>query len=142
MTLDPSALRAKVSAAICEADASFGYSFNLTRLVDGEQTHTLSMPGFDPIDFIDDREEGYRLIEERRAQVRADAILAVLQPHIDALTQERDALRGALGEILALETYALHVGYDECGSYVWADAVRTDDPAFRRAQAALARGDG
>jgi hypothetical protein len=38
------------------------------------------MPGFDPEDF-DDRSDGYRVIEKRRSEVRADAILAALSTH-------------------------------------------------------------
>ncbi len=66
-----------IAEAIREADDSLRYSFNLTRLVDGVATHTLSMPGFDPLDF-DDRDEGYAIIEQRRNQVRAAAILKTL----------------------------------------------------------------
>lgn len=67
-----------IAEAISKADAGFGYSFNLTRLIDGEATHTLTMPGFDPVDF-DDRDEGYALISERRNAMRAAAIRAALQ---------------------------------------------------------------
>lgn len=67
-----------IAEAIGKADAAFGYSFNLTRLVDGEATHTLTMPGFDPVDF-EDRDEGYALISERRNALRAAAIRAALQ---------------------------------------------------------------
>lgn len=67
-----------IAEAIGKADATLGYSFNLTRLVDGEETHTLTMPGFDPIDF-EDRDDGYALIAQRRNSVRATAVLAALQ---------------------------------------------------------------
>lgn len=48
----------------------------------------------------------------------------------------------ALKAILAAETYALHVGYDSApggGNFVYADAVRTDDEAFVKARALLAK---
>jgi hypothetical protein len=68
-----------VTAAIQEADAQLHYSFNLTRLVDGEETYTLCMPGFDPVDFHNDRDEGYALLTERRNRVRAQAVLAAMR---------------------------------------------------------------
>lgn len=66
-----------IAQAIRTVDADFGYSFNLTRLVDGEATHTLRMAGFDPVEF-EGRDEGYALIEERRNALRAAAILSAL----------------------------------------------------------------
>lgn len=71
--------REEITKAIGEVDASFGYSFNMTRLVDGVATHTLTMDGYESVDF-EDRDDGYRLIEERRNQLRADAILSLLRP--------------------------------------------------------------
>jgi hypothetical protein len=71
-----------ITAAIAKADEDFRYSFNLTRLVDGEETHTLFMDGFEPVEF-DDRDDGYRLIAERRNKARATAVLAALVPSPD-----------------------------------------------------------
>jgi len=71
-----------ITAAIAKADEDFGYRFNLTRLVDGEETHTLFMDGFEPVEF-DDRDDGYRLIAERRNKARATAVLAALVPSTD-----------------------------------------------------------
>ena len=71
-----------ITAAIAKADEDFGYRFNLTRLVDGEETHTLFMDGFEPVEF-DDRDDGYRLIAERRNKARATAVLAALVPTTD-----------------------------------------------------------
>jgi len=67
-----------ITAAIGKADEDFGYRFNLTRMVDGEETHTLFMNGFEPVEF-DDRDDGYRLIAERRNKARADAVLAAIR---------------------------------------------------------------
>jgi hypothetical protein len=73
------AAREMITEAIGRADDAFGYSFNMTKLVDGVATHTLTMDGFEPIDF-EDRDDGYRVIAERRNRSRADAVLAALRP--------------------------------------------------------------
>lgn len=70
-------VRKAIAAAIAKADESFGYSFNLTRLVDGEETYTLLMSGFEPAKF-ENRDDGYRLIAERRNAARSDAVIAAL----------------------------------------------------------------
>jgi hypothetical protein len=69
--------REAITAAIAKADAAFGYSFNLTSLIDGVATHTLTIAGTDPIDF-EDREDGYQVIEEHRNRARAYAVLDAL----------------------------------------------------------------
>jgi len=88
-SVDVERLRAAITDAIGKADTAFGYSFNLTRLVDGEETHTLTMPGHDRVDF-DDRDEGYALIAERRNRARADAVLAALSLPITQRDEQGD----------------------------------------------------
>ena len=72
-------LRAAISTAITEADGAFGYSYRMTGLVNDVETHTLFMDGFEPVSF-ENRDDGDRLIAERRNRLRADAILAALSP--------------------------------------------------------------
>lgn len=63
----------------------------------------------------------------------------------DELLAENTRLREALEAILNAETYVLHVGYDNGaggGNFVYADVVRTDDEAFDKARAALAKARG
>ncbi len=86
--------RQAITAAIGKADDAFGYSYRMTSLVDDVATHTLFMDGFEPVSF-EDRDDGVRLIAERRNQLRADAVLAALatQP---ATSQEGEQLREAL----------------------------------------------
>ena len=62
--------------AILDAD-EIGYSLNLTRLVDGEHTYTLTMQGREPVEFSD-IDDAYEHIRQVKRQIRADAILAVL----------------------------------------------------------------
>lgn len=83
-------LEEMIAEAIEGADNSFSYSFNLTRLVDGVETHTLTMAGFDPVDF-EDRGDGYRLISERRNALRAKAILATIPATGHAATEGEGA---------------------------------------------------
>lgn len=87
------AIREKLIAAIGKADDEFSYSFNLTKLVDGVATQTLTMPGFDPVEF-EDREDGYQLIAERRNAARTDAILDVLRLSHSPDKAVREALEG------------------------------------------------
>lgn len=87
-SVDVERLRAAITDAIGKADAAFGYSFNLTRLVDGEETHTLTMPGFS-VD-LNDRDEGYALIAEHRNRARADAVLAALSLPITQRDEQGD----------------------------------------------------
>lgn len=81
----------KIASAIGLADDAFGYSFNMTKLIDGVATHTLTMDGFEPVDF-EDRDDGYRLIAERRNRLRAKAILEALKdPSVDMIEASIDA---------------------------------------------------
>ena len=53
-----------------------------------------------------------------------------------------EKLEAALGGILDEETVSVHVGYDNAvggGSFVWAEAVRTDSEAFKQGRTALNR---
>lgn len=67
----------RIAEAVGQADASFGYNLQLTRLVDGETTYTLTIEGVEPGEY-DDREDALLAIDERRAAHRANAIRAAL----------------------------------------------------------------
>lgn len=96
-------VREALIEAITKADANFGCRFNMTKLVGGVATHTLFMEGFDPVDF-EDREDGYRLIEERRNRARTDAILAALTPPDDAAIER--VARGIMAQMMATDGIA------------------------------------
>lgn len=70
--------REEIARAIQEADDAFGYNLRLTRLVDGESTYTLTMPGHEPVQ-VSEMDEGYAIIAERRNKCRADAIQNALE---------------------------------------------------------------
>lgn len=70
-------VREALIAAVTRADASFGYSYLMTKMDDTGEEHTLFMDGFEPAVF-EDRADGYPVIEQRRNALRADAILAAL----------------------------------------------------------------
>lgn len=80
-----------IAEAIGKADDSFGYSYRMTSLVDDVATYTLFMDGFEPVSF-EDRDDGVRLIEQRRNAVRADAVLAALSaaPDREAIAKRDD----------------------------------------------------
>ena len=59
--------------------ARTGYSISLTRLVDGVETYTLSMDGYEPQDF-DDRDEAAEVLHQRLNRDRAKRLLALLSP--------------------------------------------------------------
>lgn len=80
----PAMDREAVAKAIGVADAAFGYSCNLTRLVDGIATYTLTMAGHEPAEF-DSINDAHLVIAERRNAARADAILSTLSA--DAIRQ-------------------------------------------------------
>jgi hypothetical protein len=88
---DREALIPAIADAIGRADDSFGYSYRMTSLVDGVETHTLFMDGYEPVAF-EDREDGYGLIQERRNAVRADAVLDALSaaPDREAIARPSD----------------------------------------------------
>lgn len=60
----------------------------------------------------------------------------------DFIRGQRDELLTALDAVLNEDSAPVHVGYDERGNYLWADAVRTDSDAFRLARAAIAKATG
>lgn len=58
--------------------AEFGYSLQLTRLVDGESTYTLKYTdGSEPIEF-DDIDAGYAHVAEKKRLVQALAVLTAM----------------------------------------------------------------
>lgn len=59
--------------------ARTGYSISLTRLVDGVETYTLSMDGYEPQDF-DDRDEAAEVLHQRLNRDRAKRLFALLSP--------------------------------------------------------------
>lgn len=73
----PADLVEKIAIAIESADAAFGYSIRLVRLVDGESTYSLTMPGHDEALFssYDDAAEE---MADTRKYARARAVLAAL----------------------------------------------------------------
>ena len=63
-------------------------------------------------------------------------------PHVFAAAPE---MAEALRAIIGAQTDLLHVGYDDApggGNYVYADVIRTDNPAFDLARAALQKAGG
>lgn len=131
--------REAIAQAIREADAAFGYSFNLTRLVDGIETHTLRISGQEPVDF-DDREDGYRMIEEHRNRARADAVLVALDSvsttKVD-LAEERETI----ARIIDPSRWAVLDGYlaDMLRKYKGRDCGY--DPEAFKDKASLAKAD-
>lgn len=69
--------RKRVARAIEDADAEFGYSMNLTRLVDGVSTYTLKIPD-EPTTEHEGTDECYARIAEVKNRRRADAIFAAI----------------------------------------------------------------
>jgi len=63
-----------VTDAIRNADEDFGYSIRLTRLVDGEATYTLRLPGAEPMEF-ESNEDANEYVSAERNKRRADAVL-------------------------------------------------------------------
>jgi hypothetical protein len=72
--------RNRIARAIEDADRAFGYSMKLTRLVDGEATYTLSIDSEDGPTEHPSAADCYDRIEEVKNRLRADAVLAALQP--------------------------------------------------------------
>jgi len=95
----PAMDREAVAKAIGDADGAFGYSCNLTRLVDGAATYTLTMPGYEPADF-DSIDDAHLVITERRNAARADAILSTLSA--DAIRQGEGGWKAELREFASL----------------------------------------
>lgn len=58
-------------------DAGFGYSINLTRLVDGAAEYTLTYNG--DISVHPDTDEAYARLRQLQAEVKTDAALAFIQ---------------------------------------------------------------
>lgn len=65
-----------------EAERDFGFSMELTRLVDGEHTYTLTFPPAvgEPLSTWDNTEEVYERVAQVKARFRADRLLAALSP--------------------------------------------------------------
>jgi len=82
--------------------ARTGYSISLTRLVDGVETYTLSMDGYEPQDF-DDRDEAAEVLHQRLNRDRAKRLLALLSPAVD---REAVALIRELADSLEAEITA------------------------------------
>ncbi len=68
----------RVAAAIESAEV--GYSLELTRLVDGERTYTLTYSDGTPPLTFDDIDDGYDHIRRRRHKAQAVAVIAALSP--------------------------------------------------------------
>lgn len=66
-----------IADALLAADQEWGFSIELTRLVDGERTYTLRMPGFKG-DFPD-YDEASEVMQVARAKQRASRVLAALR---------------------------------------------------------------
>lgn len=77
--------REAVARAIQQADAAFAYKLTLTRLVDGVSTYDLTIVDGPTVQITGDDayEQAHAVIKNERAQLRADAILA-----LPALTAE------------------------------------------------------
>ena len=90
-------LREAISTAITKADDAFGYSYRMTGLFNDVETHTLFMDGFEPVSF-ENRDDGDRLIAERRNRLRADAIVAALSPQALPAPGEGEDCPGCTGD--------------------------------------------
>lgn len=78
---------AALVAAVGEAmDTHFGWSINLTRLVDGVSTYTLTFPGYEPEDF-ESHEDAYEVLGKRLGVARAKLVLAAIEPTIAPLRE-------------------------------------------------------
>lgn len=66
-----------VAKALFEADADFGYSMNLTRLVEDEATYTLQIKGEAAVEYPG-TDECYEHIAKSKSRKRAAAVLAAL----------------------------------------------------------------
>lgn len=73
----PEAVAQRIADALTEADREWGYSIELTRLVDGVHTYTLRMPGFRQ-DY-EDRDEAVETMSLERDKRRAVKVLAALR---------------------------------------------------------------
>lgn len=68
----------KAARALTDADAEFGYSLQLTRLVDGVSTYTLTISdGTPPVELSYD--EGQDIIAHKKALIRARAVIASIE---------------------------------------------------------------
>jgi hypothetical protein len=77
LTMSPEFI-ALVASAIEKADATFGYSVRLTRLVEDEATYTLTYPDQEEALEFRDMDEAHEHIRARQCAVRAEAVLAAL----------------------------------------------------------------
>lgn len=91
-----------IAQAISKADAAFGYSLSLTRLVDGVSTYTLTMNGYEPYG-CEDTEEAYSLIADRRNRARAEVLATLKCRACDMKPANPSALDAAIAELEAFE---------------------------------------
>lgn len=80
---------ARVARAIGAGE--FGYRMELTRLVDGERTYTLWVPGEEPREFAE-TDELYAYVAQRKRMVSAGAVFEALQlpaAFLDVLAERR-----------------------------------------------------
>lgn len=88
---------AQVADAIDRAEV--GYTFRLTRLVDGESTYTLTYSDGTPPLTFDDMDDGYLHIRERKRKAQAAAVIAALAvPEIDGGRFSEWSLRDIAGQ--------------------------------------------
>jgi len=80
--------------------------------------------------------------EVRYADALEDACRAIKKLGARDPDVVRADLLEALKAILSEDTVSVHVGYDNAGNYVYAEAVRTDSDAFIKARAALPKATG
>jgi hypothetical protein len=127
----PTDLRAHAEALIAAIDAAdCGHSMRLTRLVDGEETYTVTVG--DQTAELPGADESYEWIREVKAKRKADAILTALAALHD------EAARAAL-EAAASKSTSFLVGAPHDGiplrnpmSHEIADAIHAIDPASLR----------
>lgn len=69
------------AAAKAMDDAEFGFSLNLTRLVDGVSTYTLTYSDGSPTLEFEDTDEAYEHVAQRKRLIQARAALAAALQH-------------------------------------------------------------
>lgn len=88
--------------------------------------------------WMDPPDGGDVSLGEQVNRMRAD--LEAAEAQALRLTEENEALRKVLVELVSAETVSVHVGYDSGaggGNFVYADAIRTDCDEFIAARSAL-----
>lgn len=133
----PTDLRAHAEALIAAIDAAdCGHSMRLTRLVDGEETYTVTVG--DQTAELPGADESYEWIREVKAKRKADAILTALAALHD------EAARAALDKAATLIQDNQQASSSVSGAYlakryegnrdglVYAVSIRAIDPASLR----------